>query len=165
MSIQSLVQTMDKLVQIHLLLLELSEQKTNVLVHNQVDHLNKIVNKETNLIKQIAQLDQQRIENISEFLLEKGYRPNPNITIADLIKLVVKVEEKQSLADRQKQLLGTIDKLRQLNQLNLQLIEHSLAFIEYSLDLVLGPPEDDMIYHRPTQQQNTKRNGMFDSRV
>jgi flagellar biosynthesis/type III secretory pathway chaperone len=166
LSIQGLLQTMDKLIQIHLSMLELSEQKTNILVHNQVDKLNKIVNKETNLIKQITKLDQQRIEDISEFLLQKGYRPNPNITVGDLIKLVVKVEEKKSLADKQDQLLGTIGKLRELNQLNQKLVEQSLSFLEFSIDLILGPSEDDVVYQNPVQQhQGIKRNGIFDSKA
>jgi flagellar biosynthesis/type III secretory pathway chaperone len=166
MSVQGLLQTMDKLIQIHLLMLELSEQKTNILVLNQVDKLNKIVNKETNLIKQIVQLDQQRIEDISEFLLQKGYKLNPKITVEDLIKLVVKAEEKKSLADKQRQLLGTIDKLRQLNQLNQKLVEQSLAFIEYSMDLFIQTPEQDAFYQNPHQQSsNPSRNGIFDTRA
>jgi flagellar biosynthesis/type III secretory pathway chaperone len=166
MSVEGLIQTMDKIIQIHLLMLELSEQKTNILVYNQVDKLNKIVNKETNLIKQITQLDQQRIEDISEFLLQKGYKPNPKITVEDLIKLVVKAEEKKSLMDRQKQLLSTIDKLRQLNQLNQKLVEQSLSFLEFSIDLIIGPSEDNVVYQNPIQQhQGIKRNGIFDSRA
>jgi flagellar biosynthesis/type III secretory pathway chaperone len=157
---------MTKLIQVHLALLDLAEQKTNILLLNQVDKLNQIVNKETTIMKQITVLDLQRIEDISGLLLEKGYKPNPNITVGDLIKLVVKVEDKKLLADAQKQLLDTIDKLRELNHLNQKLIEHSLAFIEYSMDLVLGPSDDGVVYQNPShQQQGLKRNGMFDSRA
>jgi flagellar biosynthesis/type III secretory pathway chaperone len=166
MSIEGLIHTMDKLNQVHLALLELSEQKTVVLVQNQVDRLNQIVNKETNLMKQISHLDLQRIQDISDFLIQKGYKPNPNITVADLIKLVVKAEDKMSLTVAQKELLGTIDKLKDLNHLNHKLIEHSLAYIDYSMDLILGPPENEVVYQNPThQQQGIKRNGMFDSRA
>jgi flagellar biosynthesis/type III secretory pathway chaperone len=165
MSVQGLLQTMLKLVQVHITLLDLAEQKTNILVNNKVDKLNQIVNKETQLMKQITELDHQRINDISEFLIEKGYKPNPNITVGDLVKLVVKVEDKQAISDAQKHLLSIIDKLRQLNQLNQKLIEQSLAFIEYSMDLVLGP-DDGIIYQNPShQQQALKRNGMFDSRA
>jgi flagellar biosynthesis/type III secretory pathway chaperone len=157
---------MTKLIQVHLTLLDLAEQKTNILLSNQVDKLNQIVNKETTLMKQITLLDLQRIEDISGLLMEKGYKPNPKITVGDLIKLVIKVEDKKLLSDAQKQLLDTIDKIRELNHLNQKLIEHSLAFIEYSMDLVLGPSEDEVVYKNPSHQQlGLKRNGMFDSRA
>jgi flagellar biosynthesis/type III secretory pathway chaperone len=85
--------------------------------------------------------------------------------VGDLIKLV-KAEDEKALADKQKQLLETIEKLRELNQLNQKLIEQSLAFIEYSMDLVLGPSEDNATYQNPVhQQQGVKRRGMFDSRA
>jgi flagellar biosynthesis/type III secretory pathway chaperone len=166
MSIQSLKQTMDQLIQIHLTLVELAEQKTGILVLNKVDKLNQIVNKETSLMKKITELDLQRIEDISGFLIEKGYKPNPKITVGDLVKLVVKVEEKKLLTDSQHQLLNTIDKLREINRLNQKLIEQSLAFIEYSMDIVLGPSDEDVVYRNPShQQQGMKRSGMFDSRA
>lgn len=166
MSVQGLLETMVKLIQVHVSLLELANQKTNILVLNQVDKLNQIVNKETSIMKQITALDLQRIENISNLLIEKGYKPNPNITVGDLIKIVVRAEDKKLLSDAQKQLLNTIEQLREKNQLNQKLIEHSLAFIEYSMDLVLGPSDDGIIYQNPShQQQGIKRNGMFDSRA
>lgn len=166
MSIESLKQTMDQLNAIHLTLLELAEQKTGILVINKVDKLNQIVNKETSLMKRITELDLQRIEDISGFLIEKGYKPNPRITVGDLVKLVVKMEEKKLLTDSQRQLLTTIDKLRKVNSLNQKLIEQSLAFIEYSMDIVLGPSDEDIIYRNPShQKQGIKRSGMFDSRA
>ena len=165
MSIKDLIQTMDQLNQVHESLLELSKLKTNVLIQNQVEQLNQIVNKENNLMKQITKLDHQRIDNISQFLLNKGYKPNAKITVNDLTKLVFKAEEKQALKSTQEKLLGTIEQLKQLNQLNQKLIEQSLAYIDYSMDLVLGPPEDEVVYHNPSLQQNIKRNGMFDRRA
>ncbi len=53
MSIQRLMQTMDQLIQIHLTLVELAEQKTGILVLNKVDQLNQIVNKEKSIMKRI----------------------------------------------------------------------------------------------------------------
>lgn len=165
MSVKDLIQTMDQLNQIHESLLELSKSKTSILVQNQVDQLNQIVNKENSLMKQITKLDHQRIDIISQFLLLKGYKPNAKITVDDLTKLVFKAEEKMALKSAQEKLLGTIEQLKQLNQVNQKLIEQSLAYIEYSMDLVLGPPEDEVVYHKPTHQQNSKRNGIFDSRA
>jgi flagellar biosynthesis/type III secretory pathway chaperone len=166
MSILGLMQTMDRLIQLHQMLVELAQEKTSILVMNKVDKLNQIVNKETSLMKQITELDIQRIQDISGFLIEKGYKPNPNITVGDLIKLVVKAEDKKLLTDSQRQLLSTIDKLREFNQLNQKLIEQSLMFIEYSMDLIVGPSEDDVVYRNPNhQQRGIKRTGMFDSKA
>ena len=165
MSVTGLIHTMNQMIQIHQTLLELSQQKTSILVANQVDKLNQIVNKERNIIKEIKELDNRRIDEINEFLLEKGYKPNPKITIEDFSKLIFKADEKHSIKEAQEKLLRIIGKLKEHSQLNQSLIEQSLAFIEYSLDIVLGPPEDEVVYHKPLQQQNMKRSGIFDRRA
>jgi flagellar biosynthesis/type III secretory pathway chaperone len=166
MAIRGLMQTMDQLNQIHLVMLELAELKTSVLVQNQVDQLNQIVNKETSLMKRIAELDQQRIEDISQFLVHKGYRPNANITVEDLAKLLVKAEEKLALKQSQKNLLGTLEKLRELNILNQQLIKQSLAFVDYSIDVLSNAADADIVYHHPNDRAyGSSKSGMFDTKA
>ncbi|MDF2958972.1 MAG: hypothetical protein K0S39_707 [Paenibacillus sp.] len=166
MAFQALIQTMTALNDIHDTLLELAEQKKQVLIRNDVEQLTQIVSKENKLIKQIGEWDRQRVEVIGQFLIEKGYKPNPKVTVSDLTKIIFNVDDKKTLLGLQKQLLGTIRKLREMNQLNQQLIEHSLSFIDYSLDLFVGPPEDDVIYHKPKQNSyGNKRLGVFDTRA
>jgi flagellar biosynthesis/type III secretory pathway chaperone len=165
LSIQELIQTMEKLNQIHLVLLELAELKTRVLVENQVDKLNQIVNKETSLMRRIVELDHQRIEDISQFLVHKGYRPNANFTVEDIVKLLFKAEEKQALKQSQKNLLGTLEKLRELNILNQQLIKQSLEFVDYSIDVLSNVGDDDIVYHHPKDRSyGSNKSGMFDTK-
>jgi flagellar biosynthesis/type III secretory pathway chaperone len=166
MAIQELLLTMDKLNEIHLVMLELAELKTTVLVQNQVEKLNQIVNKETSLMKRITELDHQRIEDISRFLIHKGYRANANITVEDLVKLLFKAEEKQALKQSQKILLGTLDKLKDLNLLNQQLIKQSLAFVDYSIDLLSHVSDADIVYHHPNDRgYSGNKSAMFDAKA
>ncbi|TBL72991.1 flagellar protein FlgN [Paenibacillus thalictri] len=167
MSLQAVFENMEKLIEAHQTLLDLGERKKQALIVNDIDQLTAAVNKEGRLIKQVTELDQQRIHAIGAFMLEKGYRPNPYVTISDLTKLIFKMDEKKALQTLQQTLLQTIERLKTLNELNRQLLEQSLTFVNYSLDLVLGPPEDEAVYQNPQQQQGYgfKRQGMFDSRA
>ncbi|WP_248929413.1 flagellar protein FlgN [Paenibacillus hamazuiensis] len=160
-----LFDVMDKLNAVHQELLQLAGEKRQVIVRNEIDQLMQIVAKESKLLKQVTELDRQRIDAIGKYMLEKGFRPNPNVTVSDLMKIIFKAEEKKPLQEAHDQLLQTINELRAINALNQTLIEQSLAFIQYSMDLVLGPDEE-AVYHNP-QQQNTygKRNGIFDTRA
>ncbi|WP_223275850.1 flagellar protein FlgN [Paenibacillus elgii] len=167
MSFEAVLQTMSELNDVHLTLLELAEQKKHALIHNQVEQLTQIVTKENKLLKRIGELDLQRVDAIGNFLIEKGYKPNPRVTVSDLTKIIFNAEEKRILVDSQKQLLATIRKLREHNELNQQMIEQSLAFINYSIDIIAAPPDNDMFYSKPTQQQDQhlRRNTMFDTRA
>ncbi|MCS7459954.1 flagellar protein FlgN [Paenibacillus doosanensis] len=166
MAFEALLQTMTALNDIHESLLELGERKKQVLILGDIESLMQIVSKENKLVKQIGELDQQRIDAIGQFMIEKGYKPNPKVTVSDLTKIIFNVEDKKLLLGQQKRLLGTINKLREMNKLNQQLIEHSLAFVDYSLDLIAGPPEDEYRYQHPqSQTYGSKRPGLFDTRA
>lgn len=165
MGIEALLETMSKLQEVHAALLELANEKTPLLVRNDVDELNMIVNKESKLMRSITDLDQQRIQAVSEYLLARGYNPNPKITISDLVKIIFKAEDKQALLEAQKSLVVLLEKLKERNTLNQQLIEQSIAFIDYSLDLVMGAPEDDVVYQHPHQSKNGNRLGVFDTKA
>jgi flagellar biosynthesis/type III secretory pathway chaperone len=155
---------MDKLQEAHEALLELAKVKTPVLVSNDVDQLNMIVNKENKWVRAIAEMNQERIQIIGSYLISRGYNPNPKITINDLIKVIFKAEEKQALMETQKKLLATINALKESNVINQQLIEQSLAYVNYTLDLVIGAPEDDIVYRNPNQTKAVNRLGIFDRR-
>ncbi|MBD0384184.1 flagellar protein FlgN [Paenibacillus sedimenti] len=165
MSIQSLLETMDQLQEAHETLLGLAQEKTQVLVRNDVDQLNMIVNKENKWVRTITEANQQRVQLIGSYLISRGYNPNPKITVSDLVKVIFKAEDKQALSEAQQKLLATIKELKDCNEINQQLIEQSLAFINYSLDLVIGAPEDDMVYRNPHQNKSGNRIGMFDTRA
>ena len=166
MSVQAVTDTMYRLNEVHMILLDLAEEKREALVHNRVDELNQIVHQENKLLKQVTELDAQRVEAIGHALVQRGYTPNPRVTVSDLIRLIFKAEDKKALMDAQTMLLSTIKTLQEKNALNEQLIQQSLSFIEYSLNLMIGAPEDDAVYQNPTQQHNMKRNqSFFDSRA
>nr|WP_275901704.1 flagellar protein FlgN [Paenibacillus sp. SYP-B3998] len=160
------METMGILLEAHEALLGLARDKTQVLVSNDINQLNMIVNRENKWIRIIAETDQQRLQLISAYLISRGYNPNPKITVSDLVKVIFKAEEKQALAQAQQKLLATIKELKASNNINQQLIEQSLSFINYSIDLVLGAPEDDVLYQHPHQQAyGTKRLGVFDTKA
>lgn len=157
---------MDEINEVHKHLLELAEEKKHAIIKNDVNKLNQIVNKESQYVRKVRDLDQQRAEAVNELLLSKCFRPDPKITTSDIIKLLYKSEEKKALSDAQKRLMQTLVQMKQVNDRNQQLIRQSLAFIDYSLDLVVGPIEEEATYHNPNQQaQGYKRNGYFDTRA
>jgi flagellar biosynthesis/type III secretory pathway chaperone len=166
MSIQALVETMESLIEVHASLLDLAKDKTPVLVENQVDKLNQIVNHESKLVKRVVELDQQRIQITGEYLLARGYRPDSRVTISDFIKMIFKAEEKKTVQDVHLKLSLILIELKDINSLNQKLIDQSLAFIEYSLDIISGPFEDDTVYHHPAQQVGVyKKSSYFDTRA
>ncbi|WP_442602606.1 flagellar protein FlgN [Paenibacillus sp. KN14-4R] len=166
MSITDLLEVMGELTIIHTELLSLAKEKTPLLVNNDVEALNRIIHKENNWIKQVSELDQKRLHFVGEYLVKRGYHPNPKVTISDLIRIIYKAEEKQSLTEMQEKLSQVIAELQTVNQLNQEMIKQSLAFIDYSLDILVGSPENEVTYQHPAMQKQTgTRVGLFNAKA
>lgn len=166
LSVQALLGSMEQLERLHRELLDLAEEKVPVLIGNDIDSLNRIVHREHQLTKQIVECEASRQTAADRFLVSKGFRPNPAVTVTDLIKLAFKAEDKKALMECQEGLLATLKKLKEANERNQRLLEQSIVFVNFSLDLIIGPPEDDVIYQNPgLQGAALKRPGMFDTRA
>lgn len=166
MSITAIVELLNEMTELHEELIQLSVNKRNVIMSNEVNELAAIVKKEAKLIKDISNLDQKRVVLVCEYMISRCYQPNTSITLSDLNKLVFKAEDKLQLSDARNKLESKLKELKETNLTNKQLVELSLNFIDLSLDLLTGSFEQELIYRNPNQQHGTKRNStMFDSKI
>jgi flagellar biosynthesis/type III secretory pathway chaperone len=166
MTILPLLEIMEKLTAAHRELLKLSEENTQALVQNDYERLNTIVHKGNKLVRLIAELERQCAQTIGEYLISRAFLPDPRVTISDLIKIVFKADEKRALIERQKDMLDVLQSLKRVNEHNQRLLQLSLSYINETLDLMTGSPEDEVVYHKPNVRGNgMKRFSTFDSRA
>lgn len=166
MTISGVVGIMEQMIDLHHALLELSERKKSVLIRNDVDQLTQITARETKLIKQLSELEQQRISAVNDFFAAKGIRTPVHVTVSGLVRFVIKAEEKEKLTEVRDRLMSVIRKLKEANDLNRQLIQQSLEYIEYSVDIIAGAPEQEAVYHNPKQQNyGAQRTTFFDTKA
>lgn len=166
MSVQQVADVLRRMDELYRTLIELGVEKQKTVMANDVTALTQIMTKETRMLKQAVEMEGMREESVSRFLKEKGIRSQLNLTITEMTRLVFDTEEKQMLLDVQGQLSTTLKELKRLNAINKELIEQSLTFIDYSLNLLTSLPEDEMMYSDPTKQQSTQKSrSYFDTRA
>lgn len=165
MVVQELVKILQEMTSIHHQLLELAHFKKDILVKNDVAELNATVNKETKLLKQLIELEEKRKFETDRYVVGKGYRPHPSITVAELVRITTRADDKTSLTDAQEALLNVIKELDKANRLNQELAKQSMAFIDYSLNILAGV-EMESTYHNPQQQSSSvQRKSFFDTKA
>lgn len=166
MSVQQVADVLRRMDELYRTLIELGFEKQKAVMANDVAGLTQIMTKETRAIKQAAEMDEMREESVSRFLKEKGIRSQLNLTITEMTRLVFDTLEKQMLLEAQGQLSTTLQELKRLNAINKELIEQSLTFIDYSLNLLTSLPEDEMTYRDPSKQQSMQKSrSYFDTRA
>lgn len=146
-------------------LFELSKSKKTIIVEGKVAELDKMVKLEQNMIFNIGQLERKREEEVSKLCQVLGIN-STEITITDLAK-VLQPELKNKLEDIQDKLKQIFSELKTVNDINGQLIEQSLEYIDYSINLVSGSGmETGSLYEDigKNKGKQSKKN-IFDTKV
>lgn len=156
-NITSLYDILENLTNLHRALYTLAAEKKNALIEGDMNALTRITQQEQKIVKAIDAAEASRIELVKEIYAERNL-PFIEGTLAELIKSLTGVEEKAKLTSYREELIRIVSELRSANELNQQLLDQSLSFVNMSLDLLTDSPEDDFIYRKPTgSQQNSHR--------
>lgn len=146
-----LFETLENLLNLNKALYTLAIEKKPFLIQGKIDEIVRITHQEQKLIKAVQTTEAIRIELVQEIMTEKGIALREG-TISELAKSLTGANDKMKLIHYRDELLRVVTELREANELNQQLLEQSLSFVEMSLDLLTDTPEDDFVYKNPKLQ-------------
>lgn len=117
-------------------LLNLSMQKTQVIVSEDLDQLAKITDEEQLIVSRINHLDVIRNEAVQDIanVLNKDVT---KLKIADLIKMLgQRPEEQQKLAAAFDELRANVKSVARVNGQNRELIQNALEMVQFNMNLL-----------------------------
>lgn len=163
---QNIIAALKKEYAYYVDLLEISKTKKNLIIEGKISELDKIVKLENNMIFDIGQLEKVREQETENLCSALGLDKKGLI----LTELAKKLEPKYSehLVKLQKMLTQVFDELKDLNQLNGKLIEQSLEYIDYSINVITSSNQAvESLYeglnNKTKNTENKKR--LFDTKV
>jgi len=166
MIIQELIQILRQMVGLHLKLSECAKLKKRLIIENKVEDLTKLMGQEARLMRLVEEEDARRQEAITRFLYEQGVRLQGRISVSELAKLVRERDLKLELLTAAAQLTKCVKRLKEQNALNQMLIQQSLQFIAFNMDLILGEPESAVTYRKPaTSAYELQRKAVLERRA
>lgn len=68
MAIQDVISSMERLIELHTIMVSISEHKKHLIIKNQVEELSKLLTQETRGIKMIDEEERRRLEAVTRFL-------------------------------------------------------------------------------------------------
>lgn len=159
MSAATIIEQLDVLIKLHENLNKLAVQKTEVIKKGDMEKLNKLLIEEQKYVKAI-----QQVENKRQLSVEQFFQNTKQNSLLDVIENSSSSEQ-ETLNKQRNQLLQIIAELKNTNNLNQQLIYHSLQYVNVTLDM-LRPQETNLNYGQPSvANQRQISRGMFDSRA
>lgn len=135
--IEELMNTVEKQIVIYDELLEIAAKKKVAVIENKVEELAGFNSEENTLLGRCTRLDKRREELFDDiaFVLNKK---NKDITLSKLIELIKGQPEEERLVQIRDRATESLNKLKQINDLNKILIETSLEHIDYSMNVIRG---------------------------
>ena len=166
--IDELVDTVQKENDIYKKLIPIAEEKTRVIIKNDLDALQKITEQEQLTIEKINALEKKREEVIVNIGTVLSRDPG-KLNMKAIIRLLEKQpKEQKRLSAIHDELAETLGRLVTINDRNKELINQSLEMIEFNMNLIqstrMAPGVNN--YTRAAGQSSMRPagTGMFDAR-
>lgn len=136
-------------------LLSISKEKKKVIIDGKIDELDSIIKMEGNLVLEISKLEDEREKTVNDLAKELGCN-REELSISYLCGKLEnnRAEHLKKIADS---IGGTLKELKEINDLNGKLIEQSLEYVNFSINLMADVLEE--------QQGAFKGKSLFDAKV
>ena len=133
---EELISVLQEETKIYEDLLVVSDEKTAVIVKNDIGKLQEIVDKEQETIDVITALERKREEIVRSIAMVVNRKPD-TLTVAEIIRMLDKQPQEQNeLAAVHKQIRSVVERLQQMNHHNRELLERSLEMTEFNINLL-----------------------------
>ncbi len=166
--IEELISTLEQEDNIYQQLIPIAEEKTRVIVKNDLTSLQEITEKEQQAIIRINQLERKR-ESVMGNIRTVINRKNGELTLRTLIGLMEKQpNEQKALSIIHDNLKKSIHRLVDINNRNKSLIQQSLEMIEFNMNFIqstrMSPGNNTYTKGASKYETLASGTGMFDAK-
>lgn len=153
-----------KLTSYHEQLLQISIQKTDFIKEANSEELVKVLVKERQLMQQIEQVESEREAFVTKFFVENDIQSEEK-TVTKLLTLIDNNEQKQTIEQAVTSLIEQIVLIREREQLNNSLLQHSMQFVQLTLEMIQPDSKNIHYSERAESKQTPSNRSVFDSKV
>lgn len=163
--IEDLTSTLNEEEEIYQKLIPIEEEKTQVIIENNLQALSEITKKEQGFISMINQLEKKREEIVNNIAIVLN-RDSSKLTISAIIDLLDGQDEQVHLANVYDKLSNTLATMVSVNNRNKILIEQSLDMIEFNMNFYQSVQNiNNNNYDKGAHSSDgAEESGMFDAR-
>lgn len=163
-NLDKIIQCLENQKNIYEKLLSLSMEKKDAIIEGKVNELDNFIKLEGNLILEIGKLENER-DSTAEALARELGCSRENLTISYICN-EVKDRRCTSLKKAADSIGSTLNKLKEINDLNGELIEQSLEFINFSINLISDSMEgQNIIYEGKPEGSKDNNVRLFDAKI
>jgi flagellar biosynthesis/type III secretory pathway chaperone len=162
--IQDLIQVLEEETLCYKNLLELSKEKTDILVAGDTVALQELTKTEQTMVAKTLRLEKKRDQVIDDIALVLNEDKN-SLTISKLLERLKNEEERERLKAVQSEIKNVLEDLKRLNEQNRLLLNQSIDMIDFTLNAIQSTRSfTTNDYSQGGQMQSTNGRSFFDAR-
>jgi len=161
--VERLLQVLDEEARLYEDILKISKNKTDVIVKGNVAELENIVKIEQSIVLRINELEDMRDEVVGKLSAEVGLKPS-EVSISSLLGHL-KGEQAEKLKCFQERMMAILGELKNINELNAKLINNSLEYINFSINLLAAADAADGTYGSSGQINSSGKRSFIDMKL
>ena len=166
--IEDLIHTLKQECEVYKQMIPISENKTNIIVKNDVEALQEVTEEEQKMIEKINVLEHKREEVVLNIGTVLSKEPS-TLHISAIIQLLQKQpKEQRQLSEIHDSLKQTIQRLVEVNNHNKSLIQQSLEMIEFNMNFIqstrMSPGNHGYTKGASQFEMPNLQQGMFDAK-
>ena len=166
MAARELIESLRFLLQLYRQLIDLGMQKKEQVIANRLNDLTDTLAKESRVLKQLAEAETARVRAVAAFQRSLGLKEDPEAKLHDLANLILNRTEKSETLQLLEDIGQAAAELKELNERNQALVRQALEMVEFTLDLLAGPPVEEPVYQAPARKPaEPKRVSRFDAKA
>ncbi|MEW9669529.1 flagellar protein FlgN [Ammoniphilus sp. 3BR4] len=163
-SLQKIETCLMELLSEHHTLLEMTLEKKRVLIHGPIHELPSLLAKESPVIKRIQFLEEHRQYLLKDYFKKIGVTQKTT-TLSEFIGNISHPGYQRSFAELGSELGKVLCDLKFANDLNNELVEQSMAFIQDTLEVLMEDHQMDMTYGKPLKARTSYGHSFFNNRA
>lgn len=165
--IEELIETLTEEELLYKELLPVAEEKTKIIIENNLEELQRITTIEQEFVDKIAVLENQRQKTISNIGIVMS-QDVKNLTLTNLSAMLKnQPKEQEALNKLHDGLKDVLERIREVNVQNKSLIEQSLEMIEFNMNVMQSErvaPVNNYNRTAATMDIPFSQRGMFDAK-
>ncbi len=166
--IDELMNTLEKENEEYQVLLKLSQEKTGIIIRNDVNALQKLVEQEQLVVDRITPLEKKRMEYTKDIATVIN-RPEESLTLTRLMELMdSQPAVKKRLGEIHDKLHNTMAQMVKINDMNQGLLKEALDLVNFDITLMNSMKQAPITANYDSKAANTEehiiRRAAFDAR-
>lgn len=144
-------------------ILNIGNQKTDIIIKGKVNELAVLVEQEQDIVSKLAKLEFER-DHVSTALHKELKLTDEEVTLTQLVKHI-EGKNADSLIERQNKLLDVLKQVKNVNDQNGKLINSSLEYIEFSINVLSSAVNPGNNYNQVGYTGAVGKSSLFDKKL